>query len=214
MATKIHVYTGPMGSGKTQTMVRDLYKLATVGKLHTLYINSAKDERSAVSSTHDISGHSDREKLIDCDAIDKLSVDCLSKVGERALKYKVVGIDEAQFFTDIELVEKWRAAGVDIYIAGLYRDKHNKTFGKMDWVINNCDTIQFLEAMCVECIKYGRGIIAAPFTVGAAPGMDDIVVGGMDMYIPVCREHYMLYRGIEERTKITITSSLSSTNRG
>lgn len=201
MTAKIHVITGPMGSGKTQTLANTLYNLATIVNRKVLFINHSADDREAIVSSHDSSGHSAKEKLIECDLIDKLSVSELTPLKGKVEGYNVIGIDEAQFFKDLEVVESWRERGIDIYIAGLYRDKHNNSFGKMIWAILNCDELKMIDAICVECVKYGRGMVAAPFTAGAIPNMSDIVIAGMDKYIPVCREHYSIYNNIEKRVK-------------
>ena len=93
-----------------------------------------------------------------------------------------------QFFTDlydfcVAAVEK---DAKSVIISGLDGDFKRKSFGQILDLIPLADRVDKLTALCTKC----RDGTAAIFSKRFAKCTDQIAVGGLDSYIPVCRRHY------------------------
>nr|CAD1837724.1 unnamed protein product [Ananas comosus var. bracteatus] len=101
-------------------------------------------------------------------------------------KLDVIGIDEAQFFED--LYEFCCSAadhdGKIVIVAGLDGDYLRRKFGSVLDIIPLADTVTKLTACCQLC---GR---RAFFTLRKTKETQTELIGGADVYMPVCREHY------------------------
>lgn len=99
----------------------------------------------------------------------------------------VICFDEAQFFDDIvpvvkELVEdfdKW------VIVCGLDGSYERKPFKLLD-LIPFADDVMRLNALCLRC---GDGTLAH-FSKRIVAHDEELLVGGDDMYMSVCRKHY------------------------
>ncbi|KAL4555388.1 hypothetical protein LXL04_038006 [Taraxacum kok-saghyz] len=178
---EIHVIVGPMFAGKTTALLRRIKTEGTNGR-NIAMIKSSKDTRYAVNSvvTHD------GTKYPCCALPDLLSFK--QKFGEEAYeKLDVIGIDEAQFFDDLyEFCSK--AAdddGKTIIVAGLDGDYLRRNFGPVLDIVPLADTITKLTARCEVCGK------KAHFTFRKTKETKTELIGGADMYMPVCRQHYV-----------------------
>lgn len=105
-------------------------------------------------------------------------------------QYGVILIDEAQFYDG--LVDFVRKASEDhgkiVYVAGLDGDYQRAKFGQILDCIPLADTVEKLAAFCTLCADGTPGL----FTRRKVPIRDQqIVVGGADMYMPLCRECYL-----------------------
>ena len=83
---------GPMFSGKTSALIRDLQLCSDIG-LKCIYVNSTLDNRSE----NNYSTHNPLIKSIG--TFDSMKMDYLDT--ELFLDYDVIGIDESQFFTGL-----------------------------------------------------------------------------------------------------------------
>ncbi|KAI3753446.1 hypothetical protein L2E82_25498 [Cichorium intybus] len=178
---EIHVIVGPMFAGKTTALLRRIKFEATNGR-NIVMVKSSKDTRYAINSvvTHD------GTKYPCCALPDLLSFK--QKFGEEAYeKLDVIGIDEAQFFDDLyEFCCK--AAdhdGKTIIVAGLDGDYLRRNFGPVLDIVPLADSITKLTARCELCEK------KAHFTFRKTTDTKTELIGGADMYMPVCRQHYV-----------------------
>src|SRR5438132_13804712 len=101
----ITLITGPMFAGKSQELLNRLH-LHEIVKRYILLINSTKDTRietgegnaAGVISTH-------RKNSFSLSECTQIAVQFLNNIDEKVImEHEVIGIDEGQFFTDIELV--------------------------------------------------------------------------------------------------------------
>ncbi|KAL5555123.1 hypothetical protein UlMin_037359 [Ulmus minor] len=99
----------------------------------------------------------------------------------------VIGIDEAQFFDDLYDF-CCKAADLDgktIILVGLDGDYLRRSFGSVLDVIPLVDTITKLTAHCELCGKRDF------FTLRKSRDTRIELIGGFDLYMLVCRQHYV-----------------------
>jgi thymidine kinase len=97
----------------------------------------------------------------------------------------VIGIDEGQFFEDIVQFSEEAANNGKIVIMSAL----NGTFEKKGWsnileIIPLCEVVKKLSAICQMCSSN------ANFTFRTCSGLSNEMIGGADMYMPLCRECY------------------------
>ncbi|XP_042037873.1 thymidine kinase a-like [Salvia splendens] len=177
---EVHVIVGPMFAGKSTALLRRITAESDSGRTVAM-IKSSKDTRYAVDAvvTHD------GTKFPCWPLPDLLSFKL--KIGANAYqKVDVIGIDEAQFFGD--LYEFCCAAadldGKTVVVAGLDGDYLRRSFGSVLDIIPLADTVTKLTARCELCGK------RAFFTLRKTGDQQTELIGGADVYMPVCRLHY------------------------
>ncbi|ESQ31859.1 hypothetical protein EUTSA_v10004737mg [Eutrema salsugineum] len=195
---EIHVVVGPMFSGKTTTLLRRMLAEREMGKKIAI-IKSDKDTRYCVES---IVSH-DGEKF-PCWAIPDLA-SFRERFGLDAYENQldVIGIDEAQFFGD--LYEFCREAadkeGKTVIVAGLDGDYLRRRFGSVLDIIPIADTVTKLTSRCEVCGK------RASFTLRKTEERETELIGGAEVYMPVCRSHYVSGQGVLETARAVLGSS-------
>ncbi|XP_058218672.1 thymidine kinase a [Rhododendron vialii] len=178
---EVHVIVGPMFAGKTTALLRRVKAESNSGRSVAM-IKSSKDTRYAINSvvTHD-------GAKFPCWALPNL-MSFRQKFGADAYdKLDVIGIDEAQFFDDLYDF-CCKAADLDgktIVIAGLDGDYLRRSFGSVLDIIPIADSITKLTARCELCGK------RAFFTLRKTGETETELIGGSNVYMPVCRQHYV-----------------------
>ncbi|KAL2901567.1 hypothetical protein RDABS01_026649 [Bienertia sinuspersici] len=158
-------------------------------------IKSNKDTRYSLDSivTHDGDKYP-------CLALHDLSSFRL-KLGSSAYdELDVIGIDEAQFFDDLYDFCQ-RAADHDgkiIVVAGLDGDYMRKSFGSVLSIIPLADSVTKLTARCELCGKH------ACFTLRKTEERQTELIGGAEVYMPVCRQHYVSGQVVIETTRMLL----------
>lgn len=159
------IITGPMFSGKTTTLLHTLRRYQLAGK-EVLYIRHPMDDRK--KNTHNKLIRSVNFKS------DNVSVEHAD----------VVGFDEVQFYGK-EIVPRVRAlveSGTIVIVSGLDGDCDQKKFGHILDLIPICDKVKKLHAICNTCGAKAR------FSKRITPDCrDQVMIGGSDKYIAVCR---------------------------
>ncbi|CAF2017428.1 BnaCnng56030D [Brassica napus] len=195
---EIHVVVGPMFSGKTTTLLRRILSERESGK-KVAVIKSDKDDRYCAESivTHD------GEKF-PCWALPDLS-SFKERFGFDAYRNQldVIGIDEAQFFGD--LYEFCREAadkeGKTVIVAGLDGDYLRRRFGSVLDLVPIADTVTKLASRCEVCGK------RASFTLRKTEERETELIGGAEVYMPVCRSHYVSGQGVLETARAVLDAS-------
>jgi thymidine kinase len=111
---------------------------------------------------------------------------------------RLVVIEEAQFFPD--LLEFVRAVvdrdGKNCVVVGLDGDAERRPFGRVLDLVPHCDRVTKLTSMCKHCrdgtpalFTFAAGAQAAAANAEGVP-----CVGSDDLYIPLCRKHYLAAR--------------------
>lgn len=195
MTTKIGYltcYTGPMFSGKTSQLFRELIKMKDINpELNILMINHSLDTRN----NNQISCHQTNLKIPS--SIDYLSTNSLSEISVQ--KYQIIGIDECQFFSDLyEQVMKWLREGLIVYCSGLTLDFKAQKFGQLLDLIPHADVVHKLRAKCKLCLQELKGqnlhipyhnTPDAIYTKRLSETEEQILIGAKTEYVPVCRYH-------------------------
>lgn len=166
----------------TSEVLRRLIIYHEIG-MKVLYLNTQLDNRADEAfSTHN-------------ETIGKVPFDALKVTSLKDImvdNYDVIAIDEAQFFQDLkEVVLEWvETKRKIVLIAGLNGDFRRQPFGQINDMIPYADAITKLSPFCVVCIKRDKKMKPALFTKRTVTNDSEILIGGKEAYIPVCRECY------------------------
>nr|GMC85679.1 thymidine kinase-like [Ipomoea batatas]GMC85801.1 thymidine kinase-like [Ipomoea batatas] len=195
-AGEIHVILGPMFAGKTTALLRRVNSESNLGK-SVVVIKSSIDTRYAVDAvvTHD-------GTKFPCWALPDLT-SFKDRFGSDAYKkVDVIGIDEAQFFDDLYdfCCEAADLDGKTIIVAGLDGDYLRRRFGSVLDIIPLANTVQKLTARCELCGK------RAFFTYRKTGETQTELIGGSDMYMPLCRQHYVNGNAVVAAAKTVLAS--------
>lgn len=169
----IEVVCGPMFSGKTEELIRRL-RLAQIAKQRVQIFKPAIDNRYAEEF---IMSHNEQKFL--CQPVaDPAAI--LAAVRDST---RVVGIDEAQFFTAdlVQACEKLANRGIRVIVAGLDQDYRGLPFGPMPQLLAIADFATKSQAVCVAC-----GGVATK-TQRLTGDDAQVVVGSGELYEARCR---------------------------
>lgn len=180
---EIHVILGPMFAGKTTALLERVAQEEAKGMRVTL-VKSCKDRRY---SDDEIVSHDGASRR--CNAVATLK-DLRRVLGdEQWHAVDVIAVDEAQFMPD--LVEFCAVAADEerkkIIVAGLNGDFERKRFGQVLDLLPHCDSVTKLTGVCAAC--EGRPALFS-MRIAADDNAEQELVGGSDLYKPVCRLCY------------------------
>jgi len=194
----IEIIAGPMFSSKSTTLLGRLGCDAAIGR-NVLYINHSSDVRS--TDNEPFSTHNQLYKNSKLSAVNNLTATSLGELPayKHVKQYHTIGIDEAQFFTNLfEVVNYAEKNGSRVIVAGLVGNAKRETFGDILSLVPKADKFELLHASCVKCAAtsvesgFFPSSVPAPFTCKIAGDKEQTIdVGGIDKYIPVCRKHYL-----------------------
>ncbi|MGE9276311.1 MAG: thymidine kinase [Candidatus Phytoplasma pruni] len=144
----IEVICGPMFSGKTTELIKNIETLNSLKKKFLVFKPSI-DKRYSLKSelvTHDL-------KTVPSLLVNKSS-DILDIIKENE-KIEYLIIDEIQFFDkDIEkILNNLSYKGMKIIIAGLELDYRGEPFGSMPYLLSISDKVTKLQSFCFICGK-------------------------------------------------------------
>ena len=191
----LEIIIGPMFSGKTSKLLNIITTRADIlwnieKKINVLLILYNKFERKVNKSFNGITTHfsgfkesSNRIEIKRTDLLKNINVE----------KYKIIGIDEGQFFSDLDIeVKKWIFNGKDVIISSLDGDYNLNKFGKVLNLVPLCIKISKEKAVCLYCLK-NNIYKEASFTIRTSKEREQIQLGGMDKYLPVCLQCHREY---------------------
>jgi thymidine kinase len=171
----IEVVCGSMFSGKTEELIRRMRR-AQYANLDIIIFKPKIDTRDKKDK---VVSHDDSE--IECETIKKAA-----DIYKRVKNYRVVGVDEAQFF-DYEIVDVCNALannGVRVIVAGLDMDYKGVPFKNM---ANLMATAEYVTKVHAICPKTGG---LAQYSYRKAKSKKRILVGKGDEYMPLSRAAY------------------------
>jgi thymidine kinase len=180
----IEVICGCMFSGKTEELIRVL-KRALIAKQNVLVFKHSSDIRYSESELY---SHNSQ----------KISSRLISNISEILLQnldhIDVIGIDEAQFFSDdiIDVIEQLMDKGIRVVIAGLDLDYKRRPFGCMPKILAIANKVKKLTAICSYCgdeAYYSQRLIK---------NEELVLVGTSEWYEPRCRKHHKINDQVEK----------------
>lgn len=171
---QIQLIIGPMFSGKTTELMRRLkrYEVANHKCLIVKYAGDTRYDEENIS-THD------RQ------AMAAVKATSLSNLKSASSDFRVIGIDEGQFFPDIvEFAEYMADAGKVVVIAALDGTYQRQGFPSILTLVPLSESVIKLSAVCMVCYA------EAAYTKRRGQEKEVEVIGGTDKYMAVCRTCY------------------------
>ncbi len=173
----IEVIAGCMFSGKTEELIRRLRR-AQIAKLNVLVFKPKIDNRY---SKEKIVSHSEQ-------SLSSIIIESPQEILKLAKEAQVVGIDEAQFFSDdlVDICNQLADEGKRVIVAGLDQDYRGIPFEPIPQLLAQAEYITKTLAICVQC---GNPADRTQRTVAT---QDRVLVGALDSYEARCRKcHYI-----------------------
>ena len=135
----IEVICGSMFSGKTEELIRRI-KRANLSNFKTIVFKPKTDSR--IHGNY-ISTHNDNK-------YQAVIVSNENEILDKSKNYQVIGIDEAQFFSDslVEICNKLANKGKRVIVTGLDMDFRGKPFGPMPNLMAAAEFVCKLHAVC------------------------------------------------------------------
>ena len=173
----LKVILGSMFSGKTTELINEYNKYKS-GGFECCFINHSLDKDRFNSETQT---HAHNKSSVKTDFI----IDKLGPHARSFLRYDVLFINEAQFFTDLYKAVEWLLFhNKKVYVCGLDGDFQRQKFGSILDIIPLCDDVVKLKAICTNC-KSSNGI----FTKRLSKEKKQTIIGS-DNYASLCRKCY------------------------
>jgi len=173
----IEVIAGCMFSGKTEELIRRLRR-AKIAKQNVKIFKPKIDTRY---SDKDIVSHSEQ-------SLPSILISDINEVLEHSNDAQVIGIDEAQFFSNdiIQICNKLACEGKRVIVAGLDQDYKGIPFEPMPQLLAIAEYITKTLAICMNCGN------PADKTQRKTTSSERVVVGAADVYEARCRKcHYI-----------------------
>ena len=173
----IEVIAGCMFSGKTEELIRRLRR-AQIAKQKVKIFKPKIDTRYSDS---DIVSHSEQ-------SLPSILITDINEVNELSKDAQVIGIDEAQFFSNdiVDICNKLASEGKRVIVAGLDQDYRGVPFEPMPQLLAIAEYITKTLAICVNCGN------PADKTQRKTTSSERVVVGAADIYEARCRKcHYI-----------------------
>ena len=174
MSGRIEVICGSMFSGKTEELISRIKKSV---KSYRVF----KPETDTRNKKNKIESHNKVE-------IEATTIKNISDILKIKTKYEIIGIDEAQFFSDqiIVVCNLLANQGIRVIIAGLDMDYSGKPFGPMPFLMAIAEQVTKLHAICDETGE------PALYSYRKIENSETIMIGEKKEYIPLSRKAYIL----------------------
>lgn len=175
---RLEVVVGPMYSGKSEELLRRLRR-AEIGGNTVVVVKPDIDSR--YSKKHVVS-HAGTK-------MPAMILRDSAEIRLQTLGYDVVGIDEIQFFDDVDLVNNLEimAKRQVIIASGLDMTYRGEPFGQVPTLLAVADSILKLSAVCHSC---GKDATMTQRLIDGKPAPatgPTVQVGGLDSYEARCR---------------------------
>jgi thymidine kinase len=184
----------PMKSGKTTWLFHILDINSRI--CECLYVGNVRDDRGGDEawSTHNPFLNAVVTKNVVYRKVKRLGDISM----EEYSKFRVICVDEANFYDDLDLVviKLLDEFDPDIYVAGLNGSFERKNFGKVSELLPHVEPDE--DVVCEYCASEGKKVRAV-YNLRLGDEKDEVVTG-FDNYAVVCRKCYLRGRGAEAPT--------------
>ena len=173
MSGRIEVICGSMFSGKTEELIN---RIKNSGKSYKVF----KPETDTRNKKNKIESHN---KL----KIEATTIKNITDILKVKTRYEIIGIDEAQFFSDkiIEVCNLLANQGIRVIIAGLDMDYSGKPFGTMLFLMAIAEQVTKVHATCDETGE------PALYSYRKIENSETIMIGEKKEYMPLSRKAYI-----------------------
>ena len=173
---RIEIICGSMFSGKTEELIRRLKRLKYANQSYKVF----KPEIDTRNKINIIKSHSKIE--IQAETVSKAK-----EILDLSTDVDVIGIDEAQFFSEdlVDVCNTLANRGTRVIVAGLDMDFSGKPFGPMPNLMAIAEEVTKVHAVCSET--------GEPALYSYRKGKNDSVVllGEKDEYEPLSRKAFI-----------------------
>ncbi len=173
----IEVVCGSMFSGKTEELIRRIRR-AEIARQRVKVFKPKIDTRY---SNEEIVSHSEQSYPSEM-------IENAEEILEKSFDYEVIGIDEAQFFSEnlVDVCQRLADSGKRVIVAGLDQDYRAQPFDPMPKLLAVAEYVTKAMAICVIC--------GAPAnrTQRNTASSDKVLVGAKDHYEARCRLHHTI----------------------
>jgi thymidine kinase len=187
----IALYTGPMFSGKSSSMLQRVHRYAFADYRCVLVKYEKGDRYGAKTDVFDT--HSDLKHTSGDSpqgerpkwpgAVRVVSLKSLTDL-KLAADERVVAIDEGQFFSDlVRQCDQLAEQGYTVLVAALDGKANGESFEQVCELVSRSEEVYKLQAVCMVCRKR-----PASFTRRLVPSDVVIEVGSTDKYLACCRQ--------------------------
>jgi len=189
--SKLDIILGPMFSGKT-TKILEIMDAFDRENIKYIAVKPEIDDRYIEKNkNHYIVSHNLKKR--ECKVTSNLN-DVFQEVQKKKTiepnqsdSFQYIIIDEGQFFENlynfcILCLEKLK---INVIVTGLDGDYQRKPIGEILKLLPIANTITKLSSKCHICQK------EAIFTHRLVEDSEQILIGGSDIYVPLCRSHYV-----------------------
>lgn len=175
----LKLVVGPMFSGKSSELIREIRKLKVINSKY-IVIKPSIDNR--YKSNYIVSHDKESEECIITDDLNNI-------MDSDILDFNSIIIDEGQFLKNLKIkVLYWvEKLNKNIIIGGLDGDYKRNPIGEILELIPYSDSIKKINSLCVHC----KDSTPALFSHRIINEHEQIIVGSSDIYIPLCRYHYL-----------------------
>jgi len=196
----LHLICGCMFSGKSSSLVRHR-KRHEIAHKKTLLVKFAGDTRydqdddsklqsraHGILRTHDLV---EEHEAVICSNLEELFKGENNKLVAIS---DVICIDEIQFYSDnVQGCQRLVAMGKLVIASGLFADFQRQPFPGMAQLVALSDSPEFLTAICHDCC-----LDNATCSYRLTSDTSQVVIGGSEMYIPLCQICYNLRENKKE----------------
>jgi len=175
----LELIIGPMFSGKSSELIRKIRLAKTINK-KVLVIKPLIDNRYDNSK---IVSHAFESET--CETVEKLEL-----LDNKINNYDLIVIDEGQFFPDLKhYVLQWVEKNKkDVIIGGLDGDFKRQPIGQILDLIPYANKCHKINSLCKKCNDGTEANFTHRF---ASTNVNQVLVGGTETYMPLCRKHYL-----------------------
>lgn len=196
---RLEVIFGGMFTGKTTELMRRLLVEAIVEKDRVLYINHTCDTRTEGDfSSHNVLFHDKLPESSGVKTIKTSGLDWIVNDPDLLSKFDCIGIDEGQFFPEIDcVVEKL----VDthkkhVIVASLSSNyKRKQQYGSFTATVLNlvpiADKVDLLKGKCHDCATKGKNTSSLFTHKEDKESIGTLDVGASEKYVALCRNCFI-----------------------
>jgi len=184
---QLYFYYSAMNAGKSTSLLQSSYNYQERG-MRTLVLTAAIDHRFGVGKVSSRIGLTSQAELYNEET------DLLSLIGEehRAQTLHCVLIDESQFLTRVQveqLTDVVDRLDIPVLCYGLRTDFRGELFVGSQYLLAWADKLVELKTIC-HCGRKANQTLRLDEQGKALHDGAQVVIGGNERYVSVCRKHY------------------------